>query len=67
MAKCQKCGKSPQFGNNRPWSRKATRHKWKVNIQKVKNSGKRQAGFPPPLHLLHPHACEGLRSLIVTS
>lgn len=36
MAKCQKCGKSPQFGNNRPWSRKATRHKWKVNIQKVK-------------------------------
>ena len=36
MAKCQKCGKGPQFGNNRPWSKKATRHKWKINIQKVK-------------------------------
>ncbi len=36
MAKCQECGKGPQFGNNRPWSRKATRHKWKINIQKIK-------------------------------
>ena len=36
MAKCQQCGKGPQFGNNRPWSKKATRHKWDVNIQKVK-------------------------------
>ena len=36
MAKCQKCGKGPQFGNNRPWSNKATRRHWNVNIQKVK-------------------------------
>lgn len=36
MAKCQQCGKGPQFGNNRPWSRKATRRRWDVNIQKVK-------------------------------
>ncbi len=36
MAKCQQCGKGPQFGNNRPWSRKATRRRWNVNIQKVK-------------------------------
>ena len=36
MAKCQQCGKGPQFGNNRPWSKKSTRHKWDVNIQKVK-------------------------------
>lgn len=36
MAKCEKCGKGPQFGNNRPWSKKATRHKWQANIQKVK-------------------------------
>jgi len=35
MAKCQQCGKSPQFGNNRPWSKKATRRRWDVNIQKV--------------------------------
>jgi large subunit ribosomal protein L28 len=35
MAKCQQCGKGPQFGNNRPWSKKATRRHWDVNIQKV--------------------------------
>ena len=35
MAKCTQCGKGPQFGNNRPWSRKATRRRWDVNIQKV--------------------------------
>lgn len=35
MAKCQRCGRGPQFGNNRPWSRKATRRQWSVNVQKV--------------------------------
>lgn len=35
MAKCERCGKSPQFGNNRPWSKKATRRRWEVNVQKV--------------------------------
>lgn len=35
MAKCQQCGRGPQFGNNRPWSRKATRRRWNVNVQKV--------------------------------
>lgn len=35
MAKCDRCGKTPQFGNNRPWSKKATRRRWNVNIQKV--------------------------------
>ncbi len=35
MAKCQSCGRGPQFGNNRPWSRKATRRRWNINIQKV--------------------------------
>jgi len=34
MAKCQLSGKGPQFGNNRPWSRKATRRQWQPNIQK---------------------------------
>ncbi len=36
MAKCERCGKGPRFGNNRPWSKKATRRRWNVNIQKVK-------------------------------
>lgn len=35
MAKCQGCGRGPQFGNNRPWSRKATRRRWDINVQKV--------------------------------
>lgn len=35
MAKCQQCGKGPQYGNNRPWSKKATRRRWEVNVQKV--------------------------------
>jgi large subunit ribosomal protein L28 len=35
MAKCQNCNRGPQFGNNRPWSKKATRRDWKVNVQKV--------------------------------
>lgn len=35
MARCQNCSRGPQFGNNRPWSRKATRRRWNVNIQKV--------------------------------
>ena len=35
MSKCQQCGKGPQFGNNRPWSKKATRRIWSVNIQKA--------------------------------
>ena len=35
MAKCQQCGKTPQYGNNRPWSKKATRRRWEVNVQKV--------------------------------
>ncbi|MEZ4728623.1 MAG: 50S ribosomal protein L28 [Caldilineaceae bacterium] len=33
MAKCQLSGKGPQFGNNRPWSKKATRRQWQPNVQ----------------------------------
>jgi large subunit ribosomal protein L28 len=36
MAKCDNCGRGTQFGNNRPWSKKATRRHWNLNIQKVK-------------------------------
>ncbi len=35
MAKCENCKRGPQFGNNRPWSKKATRRRWNVNVQKV--------------------------------
>lgn len=33
MAKCKVSGKRPQHGNNRPWSRKATRRIWQPNVQ----------------------------------
>jgi large subunit ribosomal protein L28 len=35
MAKCENCSRAPQYGNNRPWSKKATRRRWNVNVQKV--------------------------------
>jgi large subunit ribosomal protein L28 len=31
---CQVTGAGPGFGNNRPWSKKATRRRWEVNLQK---------------------------------
>jgi large subunit ribosomal protein L28 len=44
MAKCQLCGKGPQFGHNVSHSKKATNRQWKPNIQKklVFYQGKRQ-------------------------
>lgn len=36
MAKCDNCGKGPMFGNRRSHSLRATRHKFKPNIQRVK-------------------------------
>ena len=35
MAKCDICGKGPQFGNNVPYSKKRTKRSWSPNIQKV--------------------------------
>jgi large subunit ribosomal protein L28 len=35
MAKCEQCGKTTQFGQNRPWSKKATKRKFKPNLQQV--------------------------------
>ncbi len=35
MAKCESCGKGPQFGNNRSHSLRATRRQFKPNIQRV--------------------------------
>ena len=34
MAKCQVCGKSPQFGHNVSHSKRATNRMFKPNIQK---------------------------------
>ena len=36
MAKCENCGKGPMFGNRRSHSLRATRHKFKPNLQHVK-------------------------------
>jgi large subunit ribosomal protein L28 len=36
MAKCEKCGKGPQFGQNVSHSKKATKRQFKPNIQRVK-------------------------------
>jgi large subunit ribosomal protein L28 len=33
MAKCQRCGKIPQFGQRRSHSLKATKRQFKVNLQ----------------------------------
>lgn len=36
MARCEACGKGPMFGNRRSHSMRATRHKFKPNLQRVK-------------------------------
>jgi len=36
MAKCDYCPKTTMYGNNRPWSKKATRRRWSPNIQKAR-------------------------------
>jgi large subunit ribosomal protein L28 len=35
MAKCENCGKTTTFGQNRSFSMKATKRKFKPNLQKV--------------------------------
>jgi large subunit ribosomal protein L28 len=36
MAKCERCGKTPQFGHNVSHSKKATKRQFKANVQRVK-------------------------------
>lgn len=36
MAKCELCGKTTTFGQNRPWSKKATKRQFKANLQRVR-------------------------------
>ncbi len=35
MAKCAHCGKKTTFGQNRPWSKKATKRTFSPNLQTV--------------------------------
>ena len=35
MAKCERCGKGPMFGNARSHSMKATKRKFKPNLQRI--------------------------------
>lgn len=35
MARCDLCGKGPQFGNNVPHSKHTTKRRWNANIQKT--------------------------------
>jgi len=35
MAKCQVCGRGPQFGNNVSHSMRHTKRRWNLNIQKT--------------------------------
>ena len=36
MAKCEMCGKGPQFGHSRSHSMKATKRKFKPNLQRIR-------------------------------
>jgi large subunit ribosomal protein L28 len=36
MAKCEGCGKGPQFGNNVSHSMRHTKRRWNVNIQRTR-------------------------------
>lgn len=36
MAKCEKCGKTTTFGQNRSFSMKATKRKFRANLQRVR-------------------------------
>jgi large subunit ribosomal protein L28 len=36
MAKCERCGKSTTFGQSRSFSMKATKRKFKPNLQRVR-------------------------------
>jgi large subunit ribosomal protein L28 len=36
MAKCDVCGKGPQFGNNVSHSMRHTKRRWNVNVQHMR-------------------------------
>ena len=36
MAKCEVCGKGPQFGHNVSHSMRHTKRRWNVNVQRMR-------------------------------
>jgi large subunit ribosomal protein L28 len=36
MARCEICGKGPQFGNNVSHSMRHTKRRWNANVQRVR-------------------------------
>ncbi|MFH1353567.1 MAG: 50S ribosomal protein L28 [bacterium] len=44
---CSVCGKKPLSGNNRSKSNRATKRKWKVNLQKIRfvQNEKKRSGY----------------------
>jgi large subunit ribosomal protein L28 len=36
MAKCEVCGKGPQFGNNVSHSMRHTKRRWNINVQRTR-------------------------------
>jgi large subunit ribosomal protein L28 len=36
MARCEVCGKGPQFGNNVSHSMRHTKRRWNANVQRVR-------------------------------
>jgi large subunit ribosomal protein L28 len=36
MAKCEVCGKGPQFGNNVSHSMRHTKRRWNPNVQRIR-------------------------------
>jgi large subunit ribosomal protein L28 len=56
MAKCELCGKQPQFGHNVSHSKRRTNRMWRPNIQKTT--------IYEGTHKRHVHLCTNcLRSL----
>ena len=55
-AVCDICAKKPGFGNNRPWSKKATRRRFDPNIQRVRAmvNGHRRSGCTCCTRCLRP-------------
>ncbi len=35
MAQCERCGRVPMFGQRRPFSLKASKRKFRINVQRV--------------------------------
>jgi large subunit ribosomal protein L28 len=48
MARCDVCGKGPQFGNNVSHSMRHTKRRWNVNVQRMKVT---ESGTPKRIYI----------------